>query len=498
MRSINILLILLTLSSFVFSQEQTDLGTFKAPKYFAQVHDLHISDDAILLNYSPYVPVANLSLIKYGLYRYAPLNTNGELTEKKIPTDQGIITQAYYSGDTINEFVVYFKKGFPKYQYSYVIRKRSCKTMELLGTEKKLTEYQFRELMDYRYANLYHEGNEFVFVEMTEKEGNITFLSNDFEEINKIKINDPLFSALESKQYYFAKVNPDGSILLIFPSWNKEKITPLSDVKNTILHVTPEGEIHSMVTNFSGSNTYPVPHNFGNYEYNAKTGEITWCYITSSNTQPEQNGLGIARWNLNGNLLSNTNTILNFETIFKDEPEIQNWFKSKHVSTEEIWGKYGRYGYISLLRSGDDLYATISNPTVTPELVSALYVSKIDDDGNMQWIKPILTSFQMPNFYSGTPFMKDGKIHILLADFTVNMDRNQHINKFFAKQDAEFTFFDIALNPKDGNELSNDRMDVTLGSDKRLLSISLNEKEFKAFLEIQSGKTINYKEIILK
>ncbi len=481
------------LSSAVFSQETTDLGTFKMPKNFNQAHDTYIHDSQVILNYSPYIPVTNLSLVKFGFYQYAPLKSGAEFTEKRIQAEEGIVQQCYYSGDTITEYLIYYKKGFPKYQCRYAIRRRSCTTMGAIGEEKTLATHEFTDVSDYRHMRLQYNGSDFAFVEMSKTGGSVTFLSDDLNETNKIALTEQSLSSVETKQFYLGKLNTDGSVLLIFPNSSKGA---LNSIKNTILHLDPSGEIHSFVTDFTTTDIQAI--SYGSYEYEPKNKEISWIYSIGSNTKPEQNGFGIAKWNLDGDLIANTNTFLNFETIFKNEPEIQDWFKSKKVSTEEIWGKYGRYGFFSRLRSGDDLYITISNPTVSPELVSALYICKIDNEGNMIWITPILTSFQMPYFYSGTPYLKDGKIHVLLADLTVNMERNKHVNKFFAKTDGEITFFDITLNPQDGSEESNDRLDITLGTDKKLTSVSLNEKESKAFLEIQSGKTINYKEINLK
>lgn len=493
MRSINIFLVTLLplFSAIVFGQNETYSGPYKLPKYFGQPHDTYINNDVILLNYSPYVGVLNPSLIKYGLYRYASLKSSGEFTDIKIPTKQGIIKNCYYSGDTITEFVLYFKKGFPKYQYSYAIRRRSCKTMEVLGEEKKLTDYQYRDVEDHEYAQLLYNGTEFVFVEMTRKNGEITFLTNDFEEINKVQLTEQALSSVENKHHYLPIFNADGSILLVFPTWNTNPQIPLTEEKNTIFHISPESEIHSFTTKFADSDAYLISNSSFNYTYDPEKKEISWCYGTNSNTTPKQSGLGIAKWDLEGNLLSNTHMVLDFETIFDNEPEIKEWFNSVEISPEEFWITMVRFGYFSFVTADDGgTYITLqkkrinSDPGLKAGVLSSYFI-KVDRTGKILWVKLFVTSPETPYWYLGNPYLKDGKIHILAGD------------KDFT-QNAGITFSEISLDPKDGSEKNNKRLHVTLEADEVINTIVSNENRDKISLEIRKGKTVSYKTINLE
>jgi hypothetical protein len=485
MKSIQILLSTFLLVSVVFSQNEENSGPYKIPKYFNQPHDTYIQEDAIILNYSPYVAVTNPSLIKFGLYQYAPLKSSGEFIEKKIPVNQGIVKDCYYSGDTITEFVMYFKKGFPKYQYSYAVRRRSCKTMELIGEEKKLTDYQYHFVEDHQYAHLLSNGNEFAFVEMTKTSGSVTFLAEDFEEISKVELTEQALSFVHSTQFYFPKINADGSIFLIFPGLSSSNpIIPLTETKNSIFHITPENEVHSFTTRFTDSDIYQMSNLSGNYAFDSKKQEISWSYATASKASLKESGFGIARWDLNGTLLSNQHTLLDFEAIFENEPEIQDWFKSKKISPEEVWGRTGGFGSFSSLKSDDGSRYHIIKPysRMNPDLGLATFIIKTDQTGNIQWVKPFIISNGTPDVYIGSPYLEKGIMHVLVGGQDV---KNKGI-----------TFSDISLDPKNGKEQNNYEVNVKLEPGEELSSIFSNKN--KISLEIKKGKTVSYKTVPLK
>ena len=133
MKLIQILIASIILSFTTKGQDYTDLGTYPAPKYLTQAHDVLISSDQIVLSYSPYLNTLNVA---FSFYKYAALQSGAAFADKKIKPNEGVIRECYYHGDTITESVVYLTKGFPNSQHRFVLRNRSASTMEVLGEEK--------------------------------------------------------------------------------------------------------------------------------------------------------------------------------------------------------------------------------------------------------------------------------------------------------------------------------------------------------------------------
>ncbi len=488
MRSIKTLLIILSISPALFSQEQTDLGTFKTPKYFTQGHDLHVSDDAIILNYSPYIPVTNLSLVKYGFYQHAPINSGVEFTEKRIPTEDGIIQQCHYSGDTITEFVIYYKKGFPKYKCTYVIRTRSCKTMEIFGEQKTLAEHEFSDPASYDNIRLVRAGDHYAFIEMTDTKGTVTFLTDQFQEINKINLNSPTFNSIECKECYFAIPNEDGSILIGFSDLT---LGPLNKVKNKILRLTDEGESFWYETTLKDTESSLASH--GSYYYNVSKKELIWTFFSRSK---EKYGYGIVKWNSNGMNISTQVTTLGFEDIFKNEPQIMSYYRANKLSTTDLWGRLDYLGSIQFINNGNEEYIIIQKPHITYELVSATYVINVNESGQLKWIKPILSEVRDPmNFTSAKPFIKNGKLHFFVADYSTNSKKNEHLNLSFRKEGGTISFFDLALDPTDGSETINQKYNFTTEAGVKITDMLIDQKKLEIVIELEKEKQVEYKRL---
>lgn len=492
MKSIIALITTFILSVIAFGQDDLDLGTYKIPKNFGQPHDTHVTDDVVIINYCPYVPVTNMSLIKFGLYQYAPLKSGTEYTDKRIPVDEGIIQQSYYSGDTITEFVIYYKKGFPKYECTYAIRRRSCLTMALFGTEKKLATYQFQDPAEYTKMRLIHNGEEFAFVEMNKTSCSITFLSNDFEEINKIQIDEQTLASISCKECYYPQFNDDGSILLVFPDF---KLGSIKENKDQILLVSQSGE--NQWFKMSGINSEDLIASYSNYKYNTKKKELLRVFFASSNSK-DRKGYGVVKWNAEGNIIANNTTFLSFDDIFKNETEITSYFKANKLSTTDIWGRLEFSSFIRLMNLGNEDYIIIQKPHTTYELISATYVIKIDESANLDWIKPILSEIRDPmQFTSAKPFIKNGKLHFLVADYSTNTKKNEHVNLSFRKEVGTIAFFDLELNPADGSEILNERYDVETQTEMHITNIQMNEKALFVIVELEKEKQLSYKKFKL-
>ena len=201
MKSIQILIASITLSFIAKGQDYIDLGTYPAPKYLTQAHDVSISSDQIVLSYSPYLNTLNVA---FSFYKYAALKSGAAFTDKKIKPNEGVIRECYYSGDTITESVVYLTKGFPNSQHTFVLRNRSARTMEVLGKEKTLATHSFGTNMpDFMRVRLVEIPDGFAFVEFIKDVCTITYLSKDFEEIKKVVLSDKRIAEVSCKECYY-------------------------------------------------------------------------------------------------------------------------------------------------------------------------------------------------------------------------------------------------------------------------------------------------------
>lgn len=482
------LITLLLLTNTLFGQTPQLIGSCEKPKNFGQPHDTYIHNDKILLNYSPYVPVTNLSLIKYGLYQHAPLQTNGTFTDKKIGTKEGIVQSTFYSGDTITEFVVYYSKRFPKYTCKYALRRRSLQSMELFGNEIILATHEFIDISEYQNMYILHNGSDFVFVENLKTSYKITFLSNLLEVKNTIELDSQSYSNSSNGRLYAFNYSIDGSLVLISPN-NLYVNQPLNTVKNEIFHISEEGTINSFTTSFEESSIMSI--GLGYYQYDAENEEISWTYRLKSTEKTPQYGFGVAKWKIDGSLIYNSTTFLDFETMFKNEPQIVEEFKTRKLAYDKIWDDFGR---IYKETYNKEEYIFITKPTLYPsQFTSALYVIKLNKDGQMKWFKPlfsIIMGYQIG--YSPKPYFKNGKLHVLLADLSINLEDRSHVNNPFKRRDGEITFFDITLNNEDGSEESNYQLDLSTSADNDLNLFTIDQKKRTALVGITAGKTITY------
>ncbi|MGV3612637.1 MAG: hypothetical protein ACO1N0_16885 [Fluviicola sp.] len=488
------LITLILLTHTVFGQTHQVIGSYEKTKDFNQPHDTYFHNDRVLLNYSPYVPVTNLSLIKFGLYQHAPLQTNGTFTDKKIPIKEGIVQNSFYSGDTITEFVIYYSKGFPKYECKFALRRRSLQSMELFGNELILATHEFVDVSEYHYMNVFHNGLDFVFVESLKSGCKITFLSNHLEVTNKLELDNQSYSTGSDARLFALKYNKDGSLLMLSPNFPYED-PALKLVKNKIIHINAEGTIHSFTTSFEESTVMSI--GLGVYQYDAEKEEISWTYQLKSMDKTPQYGFGVAKWRIDGRLLYNSTTFLDFETMFKNEPQIVEEFKSRKLPYDKIWDDFGN---IYRETHNNEDYIFITRPTLYPsQFTSALYVIKLDEDGQMKWFKPlfsIIMGYQIG--YSPKPYFKNGKLHVILADLTVNLKDRSHVNNPFKRRDGEITFFDITLNSEDGSEESNYQLDLSIPAEQDLNLFSVDQKKLTALVGLAAGKTITYHTFDLK
>lgn len=473
-----------------YGQHVSDIGTFAVPKNFNQKHDTYVCDDAVILNYSPYLPVTSLNLVKFGFYQQGLLKSGTEFTEKRIPADEGIIQQCFYSGDTITEFFLSYKKGFPKYTCTYAVRKRNCKTLEIFGEQKTLAEYEFSDPAAYQSMRLLKNESGYVFIEMTDTKGIVTFLSDQLEEEQKIELNSSVFNAIKCKVCYFAKANADRSILIGFSDLT---LGPLNKVNNKILRLTDSGESFWYETTLKDQESSLASH--GSYHYNAKTDELTWTFFARSK---EQYGYGTVKWAGDGRIVSNQVVPLGFNDIFKNEPEITDYFKTHKLSTTDLWSRLDYSASIRLMNQENQDYIIIQKPHITYELISATYIIKIDEEGKPEWIKPILSEIRDPlNFTSAKPYFRNGKMNLLIADYSTNSKKNEHVNLSFRKEGGTVSFFNLVLDPKDGSELTNDKYDFTSDAGVQLTNILVDEKNHSAVIELLKGKELIYKKLAL-
>jgi hypothetical protein len=484
MKSIHLILLSFLFIHTSYCQNVVDMGTYNVPKNFGQPHDTYVSDDAVLFNYSPYVPVTNLSLVKFGLYQHALLKSGSEFVEKRIDPEQGVIQNCYYSGDTITEYIIYYKKGFPKYKYKFAVRWRSAKTMETFGEQKILAEYEFSNIAAYGGMRLVKAGSGYAFIEMVEDKGTVTFLSDDFQEINKVSLNSSTFNAIDCKQCYFALPNKDGSILVGFLDRNPGKIN------NKVLRLTADGETTWYETTLNNTEAAIASH--GNYQYNPVTKELNWVFFVQSG---EKYGYGIVKWDSKG-VSEQHVKLLDFEGIFKNEPEITDYYKTKKLSTTDIWRP--AIANMRLLNNGKEDYIIIQRPHITYELYSATYIIKVSEDGQFEWIKPILSEVRDPkNFFSATPYIANGKLRLLVADYSSNSKKEEHVNLSFRKEGGTISFFNLELDPKNGSELTNEKYDFTTEAGVQISEMLVDEKDKSVVIELHKGKLLSYKKLKL-
>ncbi|WP_343635921.1 hypothetical protein [Fluviicola sp.] len=385
---------------------------------------------------------------------------------------------------------MYYKKGFPKYKCTYAVRRRNCKTLEIFGEQKTLAEYEFSDPAAYQSMRLLKAGIGYVFIEMTDTKGIVTFLSDQLEEENKVEINSSTFNAIKCKVCYFALANSDRSILIGF---SDRALGPLNAVKNKILRLTDQGELFWYETALTDSESSLASH--GSYHYNVKTEQLTWTFFARSK---EKYGYGIVKWDSDGRLVSNQVVPLGFENIFKNEPEIISYFKANKLSTTDIWGRLDYAASIRLMNHEKEEYIVIQKPHGTYELISATYIVKIDEDGNPEWIKPILSEIRDPmNFTSAKPYFRNGKMNLLIADYSTNTKKNEHVNLSFRKEGATVSFFNLVLEPKDGSEIIHDKYSFTTETGVQLTNILVDEKTHQAVIEILKGKELSYKKLKL-
>ncbi len=479
MKSINILIISITLSFIAKSQDYKDLGTYPAPKYLSQAHDISISSDQIILSYSPYLNTLNVA---FSFYKYAALKSGLAFTDKKIKPNEGVIRECYYSGDTITEFVVYLAKGFPNSQHTFVLRNRSARTMEVLGKEKTLATHSFGTNMpDFMRVRLVEMPDGFAFVELIKDVCTISYLSKDFEELKKVVVSDQNIAMLSCKECYNLKSHDDGSLTFFFP---QEKIIK-------VLQVTDDGE----PTWFEPIDLSPktnVWRLIGDFAYDKKKKELSWVFLAKSDS--DDHGYGIVKWNEAGQIITNEVKILQDEDIYQLDTDAKKYFvEERKKPTRDIWNEARElFPYVGLMNVGDVNYAMVYL-TGAYKSFSLCYLIKLDESGGSEWIKPIVS--EVGTIRSILPYENNGKLNLFIADFTANSKNDVHFVSFSRKAEKSYSFYNLVIDPVDGKEISNEKYDADTGSESQLINVQLSEKERFVLIEFLKGKQVMYRQI---
>lgn len=482
MKSIQILIASIILFFSAKGQDYTDLGTYKAPKNLSQAHDISINSDQIVLSYSPYL---NSLGVKFSFYKYASLNSGVAFTDKIIRSEEGVIWECYYSGDTITEYVFYRTNGFSNSEYTFAFRKRSGRTMEILGEEKTLATHSFynglpSEFMRIRLLKM-PEG--FAFVEFIKDVCTITYLSKDFEEINKVVVSDKKISDVSCKGCYDLKSHDDGSITFFFPE---------NDGTINILHLSENDEQKWFSPLDVGKkNVWGLISDFG---YDSKKKELSWVFFAKS-ASDDQNGYGIVKWNEDGQIISNEVKMLREEEIYLNDKDAKTYLSEKKKTTSQVWDQARVLSpNIKLLNIANDNYMII-HLSGAYNLFSVCYVLKLDKSGGYEWIKPIVTD--IGSIWSVIPYENDGKLNLFLTDFTANTKNDAHFVNSSRKADKSYSFYNMVIDPVDGTEVSNKKYNADTGSESQIINVQLSKEDGVALVELLKGKQVIYRQIKL-
>lgn len=478
MKTIQILIASIILSFIAKGQDYTDMGTYPAPKYLHNAHDILIDSDQVVLSYSPY---SNTLDVVFSLYENVPLKSGAAFTDKKIKPRDGIIRDCYYSGDTITEYVIYVEKSFPNDRHTFVLRNRSIGTMQVLGEEKTLATHSISMgTYDLTRVRLLKIPEGFVFVEFIKDSCSISYLSKDFEKIKKVVISDKKIAEVSCKGCYSLRTHDDGSITFLFP---EDK-----GILN-ILHITEDGEQiwFSPVDLGAKVDSWALIHNFC-YDSNKK--EFSWVFLARSGLD-DQNGYGIVKWNEDGQIITNAVKMLQDEEIYLLDTDVKRYFEERKKPTHDIWEE-SVFLNIELLNVANDNYVVVK--LIGSYMSFRLnYIIKLDESGGAEWIRPIIS--EVGTIQSIFPYEYQGKLNLFIVDFTSNSKNDTHFVHFSRKADKSYSFYNMVIDPVDGTELSNKKYDADTGSNSKLISVQLSQEEGSVLVEFLKEKQVTYRQI---
>lgn len=482
MKSIQILIASIVFSFLSSAQDYKDVGTYPESKHLGFSHDIHISPNKVILNFSKYLVPLDL---KFSLYKSAPLNVPGSLEDEKIKPEDGIIRDCFFSGDTITEYVIYYDQGFSNYSCTFAIRNRSIKTMQLLGNEKKLAKHSFYNgfPMEYRRVRLIQRSNGYAFVKFIEDSISVMMLDNNFEETNKVVVSGSEVVDVSCKYCYNIRPNVDGSITFCFSDKTGVKLLQVNDNGEskwmTKLNFEQKVNASSLIDNFS---------------FNSQNKENSWCYLAKSESS-DQNGYGIVKWNEDGDIITNNVVMLSDEEIYLNDKDLKSFFEVRKKTTRDIFEQSTTLNPGVYQKSiGKDDYLIISLFGAYRSF-SICYVLKLNNSGGFDWIKPIVT--EIGQDFSILPYEKNGKLNLFLTDYTANSKNDFHQVNSSKKSDKAFSFYNIILDPVNGEEVGNTKYNADTGSEVVIKNVQFSSNGEDVVIEFIQGDQVVFRQIKL-
>jgi hypothetical protein len=337
---------------------------------------------------------------------------------------------------------------------------------------------------DFMRVRLVEIPDGFAFVEFIKDVCTITYLSKDFEEIKKVVVSGKKIAEVSCKECYDLISHDDGSITFFFPE---------NDGTINILHLSENDEQKWFSPLDVGKkNVWGLISDFG---YDSKKKELSWVFIAKS-ASDDQNGYGIVKWNEDGQIISNEVKMLTDEEIYKIDTDAKKYFvEERKKPTRDIWGEArALFPSIRQLNVGNDNYVIV-NLTGAYKSFLLSYVIKLDESGVSEWIRPVVS--EVGAIRSIIPYEKEGKLNLFIADFTANSKNDTHFVHFSRKAEKAYSFYNIVIDPIDGEEISNKKYDADTGIESELINVQLSKKEGAVLIEFLKEKQVTYRQIKL-